>query len=74
MAIKVINSFKETNHKDHIYKVGDTYPAEGFSADEERVSFLSKKHPSYRIAFLEVEGKQEEDKKSSSKKNLSTKK
>lgn len=73
MAIKVINTFQETNHEDRIYNVGDTYPAEGFTADEERVSFLSKKHPSYGIAFLEVE-EEKEGKKATHKKNSSAKK
>jgi hypothetical protein len=49
---KVIRQFREISHNDHIYNEGDSYPAEGFEADAERVSFLSEKHPSYGFAFL----------------------
>lgn len=56
---KVINRFKDINHDNHLYEVGETYPAEGFEANEDRVSFLSKKHPSYGVAFLAEEKEQE---------------
>jgi hypothetical protein len=56
---KVTRQFREISHNDHIYNEGDTYPAEGFEADEERVSFLSKKHPTYGVPFLSVEDEKE---------------
>lgn len=52
---KVIRQFRDTSHNNHIYNEGDTYPAKGFEADAERVSFLSKRHPKYGVAFLSVE-------------------
>lgn len=65
---KVLNKFKEVNHDNHIYNAGDTYPAEGFKADADRVSFLSKKHSRYGVAFLEAdEQKKEKSKKKSDK-------
>jgi hypothetical protein len=67
---KVIRRFRDTFHNDHIYEEGETYPAEGFEADAERVSFLSKRHPKYGVAFLSTEG----EKKVTSKKKTSTKK
>lgn len=48
----VVNEFKEVNHSNHIYKPGDTYPAESFSADPARVAFLSQVHPTYKRIFL----------------------
>lgn len=48
----VVTEFKELHHEGHIYKVGDTYPAEGFEADKERVAFLSEKHPKYGAIYL----------------------
>jgi hypothetical protein len=56
---KVIRQFREISHNDHIYNEGDTYPAEGFESDAERVSFLSEKHPTYGVAFLS--GKEEKE-------------
>jgi hypothetical protein len=56
---KVIRQFRETSHEDHIYNEGDTYPAKGFKADAERVSFLSKQHPTFGVAFLSVEEEKE---------------
>jgi hypothetical protein len=54
----VTNEFKEVNHEGHIYKKGDVYPAEGYTADEERVKFLQTTHETYGVAFLE-ESKEE---------------
>jgi hypothetical protein len=56
---KVIRQFREQSHDDHIYNEGDTYPAEGFKADPERVSFLSERHPNYGVAFLSVKEEKE---------------
>lgn len=52
---KVIRQFRDTFHNDHLYNEGDTYPAEGFESSQERVSFLSKRHPIHGVAFLSVE-------------------
>lgn len=65
---KVIKQFREKYHKNHIYNVGDTYPAKGFKADTERVSFLSKKHPGLGDTFLSVEEKAETKSKKKSEK------
>lgn len=52
LTATVVNEFKEVNHSGHIYKPGDIYPAESFSADSERVAFLSQVHPTYKRIFL----------------------
>ncbi|MEK5058642.1 hypothetical protein BK126_02985 [Paenibacillus sp. FSL H7-0326] len=52
MKAKVVNRFKAKEHDDHIYQPGDTYPAEGYSADEERVRYLSEIHPKYEKVYL----------------------
>jgi hypothetical protein len=67
---KVIRRFRDINHNDHIYEEGDTYPAEGYEAEADRVSFLSKRHPTYGVAFLSAEV----EKKDNAKKKTSTKK
>lgn len=48
----VVNEFAEKEHSGHIYRAGETYPAEGFEATEERVSFLAKVHPKYKKIYL----------------------
>lgn len=48
----VVNKFQEVSHSGHVYELGDTYPAEGFEEDPERVAFLSKPHPTYKRIFL----------------------
>ncbi|MFJ7662963.1 hypothetical protein ACIQXW_11220 [Lysinibacillus sp. NPDC097162] len=71
ITAKVVNSFKELQHNGHMYNTGDTYPAEGFEATEERVFFLTGVHPKYEKIYLaevvsdeqgEQEQKQEEQK------------
>lgn len=54
MTIKatVVNGFKENAHDGHIYRVGEIYPAEGFEATEERVTFLADIHPKYKKIYL----------------------
>lgn len=54
MAYKVLNTFKEKEHDNHIYEEGHIYPAEGYEADEKRVEFLQKKHEEYDVKFLET--------------------
>lgn len=51
---KVINRFKDKQHNGHIYEVGNTYPAEGKKLVKSRAEELTKVHPKYGIAFLEV--------------------
>lgn len=51
---KVINRFKEKNHDDHIYEVGDNYPAKGKKFTKSRAESLTKVHKEYGVAFLET--------------------
>ncbi|KOS60897.1 hypothetical protein FJQ98_20485 [Lysinibacillus agricola] len=52
ITAKVVNPFKALEHDGHMYKAGDTYPAEGYMADEERVYFLTGVHPEYKKIYL----------------------
>ncbi|MEY9975299.1 hypothetical protein [Lysinibacillus sp. RC79] len=52
ITAKVVNPFKALEHDGHMYKAGNTYPAEGFTADEERVYFLTGVHPKYKKIYL----------------------
>lgn len=51
---KVINRFKETNHDDHIYEVGDNYPANGKKLVKSRAEALTEVHEEYGVAFLKA--------------------
>jgi len=51
---KVINRFKETNHDDHIYEVGDNYPADGKKLVKARAEALMEVHEEYGVAFLKA--------------------
>lgn len=51
---KVINIFKDLQHGGLLYNVGDSYPAEGQDLVESRVEELTKIHPNYGVAFIEV--------------------
>ena len=51
---KVKHRFKEKQHDGHIYEAGDTYPTEGKKLVKARAEELSKTHPIYGVAFLEV--------------------
>lgn len=77
MAYKVLNTFREKEHDDHVYQKDDSYPVEGYKATKKRVEFLQKKNEEYDgMVFLETpkekeddkEEKQESGKKSSDKK------
>lgn len=48
---KVINEFIDKETKIH-YKVGDKYPKKG-KVTKKRIEELSKKHPKYKVAFIE---------------------
>ncbi|MFE3573712.1 hypothetical protein [Lysinibacillus sp. NPDC059133] len=52
ITAKVVNPFKALEHDGHMYKAGDTYPTEGYMADEERVYFLTGVHPEYKKIYL----------------------
>lgn len=49
---KVINRFQEKNHDNHVYEIGDTYPANGKKLNKTRAEFLTKVHAEYGVAFL----------------------
>lgn len=51
---KVINRFKEKNHNDYVYEVGDIYPVEGKKLVKKRADELIQVHPQYGVAFLQV--------------------
>lgn len=65
LKAKVVNQFRDKDHDNRIYQPGDTYPAEGYSADEERVHYLSEIHPEYNKIYLadveEIESTQDSD-------------
>ena len=49
---KVVNKFVEKEHENHVYNVGDIYPAMGFGTTEERIEVLSNIHPKYKKIYL----------------------
>lgn len=51
---KVINTFKDLQHRGLLYNIGDIYPAEGQQLVESRVEELTMIHPTYGVAFLKV--------------------
>ncbi|WP_431030049.1 hypothetical protein [Lysinibacillus sp. LZ02] len=57
MEAKVVTTFKDKEHQ-HVYRVGDSYPAEGFVADEKRIELLSKPHSRTKKVYLFVEKKE----------------
>ncbi|MCZ0828266.1 hypothetical protein O0547_26935 [Brevibacillus laterosporus] len=52
LQARVVNRFKAMEHDGHIYEPGDIYPAEGYTADTERVTLLSELHPHYQKIYL----------------------
>ena len=79
MSHKVLNTFKEKEHDNTVYKAGELYPKEGFKSTKKRVEFLQKKHLEYGVAFLadepEVEALEEaQDKEPVKKPNAKKKK
>lgn len=48
----VVNDFAEKEHNGHLYRAGESYPANGFEATAERVSFLAQVHPKYKKIYL----------------------
>jgi len=49
---KVVNRLKANEHEGHVYVPGDTYPADGFEAEADRVAFLAEVHPRYGKIYL----------------------
>lgn len=60
MSITVVTPFND-KETDHVYRVGDEYPAEGLKASPERIEFLSKPHPETKKVYLFV--KEDQSKK-----------
>jgi len=54
MGYKVINKFKDKEDNNTFYNVGDEYPKGDYNASEDRIEELSKPHPKYKNAFIEV--------------------
>lgn len=52
LQAKVVNRFRENEHDERIYQLGDIYPAEGYEANDDRISFLSNIHPKYKKIYL----------------------
>ena len=68
--IKVLNTFREKEHDNHVYEKNDQYPAEGYKATKNRVEYLQKENDEFDgKIFLETpkesdktDGKKEEKK------------
>ena len=71
--IKVLNTFREKEHDDHIYEEGQMYPAKGYKATKKRVEFLQKANKDFdNKIFLETpkqEEKPKDEKKESGEKS-----
>lgn len=52
LRAKVVNEFRESGHDDRVYQPGDTYPAEGYESNNERIYFLSEIHPKLKKIYL----------------------
>lgn len=52
LRAKVVNKFRESDHDDRVYQPGETYPAEGYESNDERIYFLSKIHPTFQKIYL----------------------
>ncbi|MEG0450127.1 MAG: hypothetical protein RR595_09740 [Lysinibacillus sp.] len=52
ITAKVVNTFREKEHENHIYNAGDVYPVTGYKATDERVKFLSDVHPQLKKIYL----------------------
>lgn len=64
MAYKVINSFRDAEDKNRLYKEGDEYPIGDSKPSKKRIEELSKKHQKYKKSFIEeVKGKSEKKSK-----------
>jgi len=52
LRAKVVNEFCESDHDGRVYQPGETYPAEGYESNDERIYFLSDVHPKYNKIYL----------------------
>lgn len=50
---KVINSFRDREDNDTLYKSGEEYPKGDFKPTKKRINELSKEHPKYKRRFIE---------------------
>lgn len=57
MAFEVENDFYEKEHKNTLYRKGDTYPKKGFKADPDRVKYLQSDDNEYKKVFLAEDSK-----------------
>lgn len=57
MSYVVNNEFIEKEHKNTLYRKGDTYPKKGFKADPDRVKYLQSDDNEYKTVFLGEEVK-----------------
>lgn len=53
MKYKVTNKFIDKHGDNTLYNVGDEYPKEGLKPTKKRIEELSKKHPKYKVVFIE---------------------
>ena len=53
---KVLSDFTED---EHVYKKGDSYPAEGVKVTQERLEYLSDATKNRAVAFIEKEEKKD---------------
>lgn len=54
MAYKVVNKFYDNEDNGTFYNVGDVYPKGENEPTQERLEELSKTHPKYKVAFIEL--------------------
>lgn len=52
MAYEVINTFKDLDNNNHLYKAGKPYPIEGYKPTKKRIAELMKVHPQHQCAFI----------------------
>lgn len=53
MPYKVINSFRDKEDNNTLYKVGEEYPKGEHKPNKKRLSELSKVNPKHKCAFIE---------------------
>lgn len=49
----VLNSFRDKQDNNRLYKKGDTYPAAGVKVSKARLNFLCKENPDTGAVYLE---------------------
>lgn len=52
MSHIVVRRFCEKNHNDHVYEVGDTYPARGKKSTKARLKQLTTQENKYKKVYL----------------------